>query len=143
VVPGRRRKLAGVLAEAATGPNGLQHVILGFGINLRPAAYPPEIAGRATSIEAELGRAVDAGLVLAETLAALNEQVGELVAGRSAPVLSRWQTLTPCAIGSIVEWDGPEGTVRGTTAGIDARGALLVRAGAGIQRIHSGEIRWQ
>ncbi|MEP6917562.1 MAG: biotin--[acetyl-CoA-carboxylase] ligase, partial [Acidobacteriota bacterium] len=52
----RRRKLAGILAEASTGSDGLQYVILGFGINLRSAAYPPAIADRATSIEAELGR---------------------------------------------------------------------------------------
>src|SRR5437762_3671104 len=65
-----RRKLAGILAEASTGADGLQYVILGIGINLRPAAYPPELADRATSIETELGRTVDSGLVLAETLAA-------------------------------------------------------------------------
>ena len=41
--------------------DGLQHVILGIGINVRPAAYPPELADRASSIETELGRPVDAG----------------------------------------------------------------------------------
>ena len=56
---GARRKLAGILAEATSAPEGLQYVILGFGINLGPAAYPPELADRATSIEVELGRAVD------------------------------------------------------------------------------------
>ena len=35
--PGRRRKLAGILAEGSTGHNGLQHVVLGIGINVRPA----------------------------------------------------------------------------------------------------------
>ena len=58
---GRRRKLAGILAEASTTPDGLQYIVLGFGINLRPAAYPPDIADRATSLESELGRAVDPG----------------------------------------------------------------------------------
>src|SRR5207253_921772 len=38
--PARRRKLAGILAEASSGADGVQHVILGFGINLRSAAYP-------------------------------------------------------------------------------------------------------
>ena len=79
--PGRRRKLAGILAEGTTSQNGLQHVVLGIGINVRPADYPPELAARVTSLEHELGRAVDAGLVLSEILVALNEQMSALEAG--------------------------------------------------------------
>src|SRR6476659_3868380 len=76
-----RRKLAGILAEATSSPDGLQYVILGFGINLGPAAYPPELADRATSIEVELGRPVDGAAVLAETLAVFAERFRELEAG--------------------------------------------------------------
>ena len=57
-----RRKLAGILAEAASGPDGVQHIVIGMGINLRPASFPPELADRASSIETELGRDVDPGL---------------------------------------------------------------------------------
>ena len=32
------RKLAGILAEAGSIPGGAQHVVLGFGINVLPAA---------------------------------------------------------------------------------------------------------
>ena len=42
-------------------PTGVSHVVLGIGINLRPAAFPPELADRASAIETELGRPVDAG----------------------------------------------------------------------------------
>src|SRR5262249_594491 len=38
------RKLAGILAEAGAAPDGAQHVVLGVGINLLPAAYPGEMA---------------------------------------------------------------------------------------------------
>src|SRR5262245_58426611 len=48
------RKLAGILAEAGSAGGGLQHVVVGFGINLLTASYPPEVAARATSIEQEL-----------------------------------------------------------------------------------------
>lgn len=138
----RRLKLAGILAEASTGAEGLQHVILGFGINVRPAPYPLELANIATSIEAELGRAVDAGSVLAETLAALNEQVQRLETGDAQTVLNRWRALAPLAVGSSVEWDRAGARRRGTTAGIDYDGALLVRADEGTVRILSGEVRW-
>jgi BirA family transcriptional regulator, biotin operon repressor / biotin---[acetyl-CoA-carboxylase] ligase len=140
--PVRRRKLAGILAEASTGADGLQHVILGFGINLRSAAFPLEVSDRATSVETELGRAPESGRVLAETLAALNARVAQLAAGDSAAVLERWRELAPSARGTAVEWDTPAGTRSGTSAGIADDGALLVRVGGGIERIISGELRW-
>jgi BirA family biotin operon repressor/biotin-[acetyl-CoA-carboxylase] ligase len=138
----KRRKLAGVLAEASSGVDGLQHVILGFGINLRPAAYPAEIADRATSIESELGRVPDAGAVLAETLCVLAAYMTRVHAGDATSLLERWRALAPSARGSSVRWDTPDGDMAGVTAGIDDSGALLVRAGGRLERIISGELRW-
>jgi BirA family biotin operon repressor/biotin-[acetyl-CoA-carboxylase] ligase len=74
------RKLAGILAEGAVG-----HVVLGIGINIQPAAYPADIAVRATCIEAELGRPVDRGVVLAECLAALAGRYRELLNEEPGP----------------------------------------------------------
>jgi BirA family transcriptional regulator, biotin operon repressor / biotin---[acetyl-CoA-carboxylase] ligase len=140
--PGRRRKLAGILAEGSTGQSGLQHVVMGIGINVRPADYPPELAARVTSLEHELGRAVDAGLVLSEILVALNEQMGALEAGCREQVLSRWRSLAPSASGTRVSWNDHGVTLSGVTAGVDQRGALLIRTGSDIQRVISGEVLW-
>ncbi len=41
---GRRRKLAGILAEGTSGADGLQYVVLGFGINILQSAYPVAIS---------------------------------------------------------------------------------------------------
>ena len=140
--PGRRRKLAGILAEASSSGDGVQYVILGVGVNLRSAAYPPALADRTTSIEAELGRTPDAGAVLAESLAALEGLVAGLAAGTRQPLLERWRALAPSARGAAVEWDTPAGPAAGTTAGIADDGALLVKTPNGIERILSGEVRW-
>ena len=139
---GRRRKLAGILAEASSSPEGLHHVILGFGINLRPAAYPSEIADRATSLEFELGREVAAGPVLCETLAALSTRLSELAAGDPSALLARWRELAPSATGATVEWDTPDGCRSGKTAGIDDDGALRVRVDGTTERIISGTLKW-
>jgi BirA family biotin operon repressor/biotin-[acetyl-CoA-carboxylase] ligase len=140
---GGRRKLAGILAEATSSPDGLQYVILGIGINLAPAAYPPELSDRATSIEVELGRPIDGAAVLAETLAVFAERFRELARGNSTGVLNRWRELAPSSRGVIVEWDAMSGPVTGTSAGIDDDGALLVRVGDRVERIISGEVRWR
>jgi len=131
------RKLAGILAEA-----GASHVVLGFGINLMPAAYPPAIAARATSLEGELGRAVDRGLVLAECLAALAARIAHLQAGGSAAVLAAWRHRAAATLGRPVEWGEGPSPGRGIAETIDDTGALLVRTASGTERIISGEVRW-
>lgn len=140
---GGRRKLAGILAEASSGAEGLHHVVLGFGINIRPAPYPAVIADRASSIEIELGRPVDAGSVLAETLAALAGVMDSLAAGAPGPVLDRWRALAPSSRGTAVAWDTVAGPLSGVSAGIADDGALLVRVGNRTERIISGEVQWK
>lgn len=140
--PARRRKLAGILAEASSGADGVQHVILGFGINLRSAAYPQALAATASSIETELGRVPDAAAVFAETLAALAERVAQLEARDPRPLLARWRELAPSAQGSRVHWETPSGARTGVSAGIADDGALLVNADGRVERIISGELRW-
>jgi BirA family transcriptional regulator, biotin operon repressor / biotin---[acetyl-CoA-carboxylase] ligase len=139
-----RRKLAGVLAEAVSDGHQVQHVVLGCGINLLATAFPPELADRATSIESELGRTVDAGPVLAQTLVALNRAVTDIETSGPAALLGRWLALAPSTIGTRIEWVGTGGVMlSGITAGLAPDGALLARTPTGIDRILSGEIRWR
>ena len=139
----RPRKLAGVLAEASSAVDGLKHVILGIGINMHSAAYPPDIADRATSIETELGRAVETGPVFGEILAALSGELVALSQGDTFGLLRRWRALAPSAHGSAVEFESAKGRVAGIASGIAADGALLVRVGDRLERIISGEVIWK
>jgi BirA family transcriptional regulator, biotin operon repressor / biotin---[acetyl-CoA-carboxylase] ligase len=140
---GARRKIAGILAEASSGPEGVSHVVLGVGINLRPSAFPPELADRAGAIETELGRPADAGQVLAQVLAALNRALAELQTAGPPPLFAQWLALSPSAHGAPIEWDGATGPASGTTAGLAEDGALLARSADGLHRIVSGEVRWR
>jgi len=135
------RKLAGILTEAS-GSDGIDYLILGFGINLRPAAYPPGLADRATSIEVELGRAVERGRLLAECLASVAAWNDALRAGKAERILERWQSLAPSSRGARVEWAAQAGIASGVTEGIDRDGGLLVRTDDRLERIIAGEVRW-
>jgi BirA family biotin operon repressor/biotin-[acetyl-CoA-carboxylase] ligase len=138
-----RRKLCGILAEASAAASGLDHVVLGIGINLRAATYPPGLTGRATSIEEELGRPVDEHVLLAEVLARFSETVSRLPGEGLETVLRRWRELSPSASGARVEVLTEAGRwERGTTAGIDDDGALLVDRAGSIHRVIAGEVRW-
>jgi BirA family biotin operon repressor/biotin-[acetyl-CoA-carboxylase] ligase len=138
----RRRKIAGILAEGSSGPDGLQHVILGIGINLGPAAFPPELADSAGAIETELGRPIDGGAVLAQVLVALNRVLAEVANAGPPTLFTRWLELAPSATGAAIEWDGPHGPQSGVTAGLAEDGALLARTREGLARIIAGEVRW-
>ena len=139
---GRHRKLAGILAEASLSGSDLQHVILGVGLNLRSSATPPELHDRATSLEDELGRAVNDAEVIAECLIAIGQRRQQLQEGATAKVVDAWRSKAPSARGAQVEWQGPNGPQRGVTYGIDADGALLVYGAACVQRVVAGEVSW-
>lgn len=132
-----RRKLAGILAEGLAIGAPEQSVIIGVGINVLKAAYPPDVAARATSLEDELGRAIDREELLGAVLHALAERLGQLD-GSPDDILHAWREGSPNAVGTRVDWDGKSGM----TAGVDDTGALLVKTTAGIERVIAGELTW-
>jgi BirA family biotin operon repressor/biotin-[acetyl-CoA-carboxylase] ligase len=135
-----RRKLAGILAESASSDLGC--IVLGYGLNVSARAYPRELGDRATSLETELGRPIDRAVVCAETLAAVSARYRDLLAGRFDAILDSWRTRAPSSRGARVTWSTPTGPIQGVTAGIDDRGALLVRVGDRVDRIVGGEVTW-
>ena len=138
-----RRKLAGILAESAAHAGAEPFVVLGFGVNVREAAYPAELAARATSIEAETSRPADRAQILAEILASLAERYADLRAAKFDAILSAWRGLAPSLRSVSIEWDSPTGIMSGRAEDIDAHGALLVRVGDRIERLVAGEVRWR
>jgi BirA family biotin operon repressor/biotin-[acetyl-CoA-carboxylase] ligase len=139
-----RRKLAGILAEAAgSGPD--DWIVLGYGVNVGAAAYPPDLGDRATSLESELGRHVDRALVLVESLVCLARRYDDLFEERFDAILDAWRARAPGSKGARVTWmtgSTASGPASGVTAGVDDDGALLVRVGDRIERLVAGEVTW-
>jgi BirA family transcriptional regulator, biotin operon repressor / biotin---[acetyl-CoA-carboxylase] ligase len=136
------RKLGGILTEGATAGGVVQFVVFGFGINVRGTRYPRELAERATTLEAEVGKPLDRGPVLVECLAALAARRRDLDAGRSQDICERWLELAPSARDRSVEFTADGLVHRGVTAGIAEDGALLIRTDHSVERVISGEVRW-
>ncbi len=136
------RKVCGILAEGAAAGDALRHVILGFGINVMATAYPTGLEDRATSIEAEIGRAVDRGAVFAESLACLAERLRQVAAGGFDAVLDAWRGLSPSSVGTRVQIQAATGWADAATDGLDPDGALVVRVDGMRRRVIAGEVRW-
>jgi BirA family transcriptional regulator, biotin operon repressor / biotin---[acetyl-CoA-carboxylase] ligase len=133
------RKIGGILAESG---DGLRHVVVGIGINLRLDACPPDLTARATSIEVELGRAAERGLVLGECLSALDARCRELEADGASGIVAAWRVRAARTFGRPVEWDEADRRRQGTVEDLAADGALLVRTGSGLVALRAGEVRW-
>jgi BirA family transcriptional regulator, biotin operon repressor / biotin---[acetyl-CoA-carboxylase] ligase len=136
-----RRKLGGILAEAAGG-DAAPPIVLGYGVNVGASSFPPELRDRATSLESELGRRVDRAPLFVESLAALARRYDDLIGGRFDAILDDWRARAPASIGRRVAWTGASGPATGITAGIDDDGALMVAVGERTERIVAGEVTW-
>ena len=131
------RKVAGILAEGT-----LRYVVLGFGINVMPVAYPPDVAARATNLEMECGRAIDRGALLVECLAGLAAAYAALRSGQQTDIVEEWRTRAAASLRRPVRWEAGDTPVEGVAEGVDGSGALLLRTQDGVVRVISGEVTW-
>ncbi len=122
-----RRKLAGILVE---GRPQQRWAVLGVGLNVRTAEFPPELRSTATSLRLS-GIETDVEAILGALLPSLDRWLG---ASRAA-VLDAWRGRDALR-GERVRWEGGEGTA----AGIDESGALVVVTEEGRITLESGEI---
>jgi BirA family biotin operon repressor/biotin-[acetyl-CoA-carboxylase] ligase len=138
----RGRKLAGVLSEAASGPTGVEWVVLGIGVNVAPDgdAMPAELRETATSLAAEGAPDAPLSAVAADVLAGVGRAC-LLLATDPAALVARWRERAIPWWGETVEATTAGGRVRGVLRGIDADGALLLEPeGGGQMRLVSGEV---
>jgi BirA family biotin operon repressor/biotin-[acetyl-CoA-carboxylase] ligase len=135
------RKIAGILGEAAFAADAVRFAVLGIGVNLNAtvADLPEEVRPLATTARELLGRPVDRAAFAASLLGHLEAWYGRLVAEGFAPVAARWRKGS-ATLGRRVRVAELERTFEGEAVDIDDTGALLVRTGAGIERILSGDV---
>ncbi len=145
VVVGRPwRKLGGVLCELSASGAGIEAIVVGMGLNVRDRAWPEALAGRASSIEGELGRSVEAVPLIVELLARMHDGLGSLRAERVDEITDAWRELGGAGLqGAPVRWSEGARPRRGRAIDIDADGALLVDIGGRTERLVAGEVTWE
>ena len=131
------RKCAGILVESRMLGSKIEAVIIGIGLNVNRAQWPPDLEGIATSLRAERDEdaPLDRNEVLAMLLDNVERWVNRLIRDGAAVLVS---ALRPhlCLVGEPVRWE--EG--RGVFEGIDERGAARIRTDAGIATLHAAHI---
>lgn len=137
------RKAAGILAEMASDPDRLRHVVIGVGLNVNAEAadFPEEIRGKATSMKILAGRAFRRVEVLARFLESFSACYGVFLEGGFAALRPGWARRDVLA-GKDILLRRHEEEARGKALGVDEDGMLVFRrdGSARAEKVASGEI---
>lgn len=137
-----RRKACGILAEAHWQGEQLEAVILGIGVNVAPAAAPPdgEVIFPATSVETILRKPVD-------RLELLRTILEELLTWRAHLLEHDFLRAWEARLAFRQEWvhllsDAPVSDQQVMVLGVGGDGCLRVRDSLGKEfSVHTGEVR--
>ena len=131
----RGRKAAGLLAEAHLEGQRPAWVVLGMGVNVaqRLEDFPPELAGRATSLALALQAPVDRVALLGAWAERFLDGYRHLAAGEPGPTLAAYRRrLVTLGRRVRAERVGVEPVV-GTAVDLSATGGLVVQTASGAR----------
>jgi BirA family biotin operon repressor/biotin-[acetyl-CoA-carboxylase] ligase len=133
------RKVSGILGEFST-QGGRQRVTLGIGINVTASAeFLAVLPDGATSLEVELGRAVDRTGVAMALITALNLWYRDLT-HRPDAVFDAWAAALQTIGRPVVVVAGNDAWA-GTALGVRRDGGLLVETDDGrVQSVYAGDV---
>lgn len=126
------RKVCGILCEAVTAGD-VRGMVIGVGVNLRPAAFPPELAAVAGSLD-------DLSTPRADLVA---EATRQLLPVLRDPAAIDWlddYRAHSCVIGREITFSRGGETVPATAVGINEAGELTVLTALGTETLRTGEI---
>lgn len=131
------KKLSGILTEGKLDPDSgmLDYAVLGIGINLSTADFPPELQAIATSLKMATGVAPDPDTLVAEILNRLEPVLHE----SSTVFLEEYRRRSAVLGKTVTVFRGAE-TFSARAVAIDDTGALLVETETGTCALSSGEV---
>jgi BirA family biotin operon repressor/biotin-[acetyl-CoA-carboxylase] ligase len=137
----RGRKVCGILTELRLRGSEVDFVIVGIGININMDQEDfDESFGVSTSLKAELGREVSRTEVAARLLDDFGAWYRIFLEEGLKPVRERW-IISSGMLGKKIEVRMKGAVERGTVAGLDENGALLlVDEGSKTKRVIAGDV---
>lgn len=134
------RKGGGMLLES-TLQHGYPTVILGIGLNVNQATFPPDLAHTATSLYGVTGRLFDRAAVLADLLEHLERWYDTLSVDGGAAVRQAYQARLAWVGQPVTFHLADDHTpVSGILLGVTEAGALRLQTAQGEHVFHAGEL---
>jgi BirA family biotin operon repressor/biotin-[acetyl-CoA-carboxylase] ligase len=124
------KKCAGILTQLESSA-----IIAGIGINVNHSSFPEELHGIATSLRMASGRVQSRELLLLELLASVDQYCHLLEKHGRGPVIEMFARTSSYVSGRRVCVDQEGSLLRGTTAGLNDSGFLMLRGDDGINTV--------
>ena len=124
------KKVAGILVQLQD-----RFVIAGIGINVSHTQFPPDLAGVATSLRLASGKEHSREAIRLALLPAVESYCRMLAGGGKEAILNMFYRASSYARGKRVVVEAVDGTVEGTTAGLDPSGFLILEQDDGSRRL--------
>ena len=135
------KKVCGILTEMKAELDRLHMVVLGIGINVNHRAMPEDLRDIGTSLALEGGRRYSRLQILTELLRQVERHYHMLLKDGNAAIVREWSAASSYAEGKRVRIKANGCERSGTTAGLDASGALKILRDDGKQELLvAGEI---
>ncbi len=129
------KKLGGILTEMHAEPNAVRFVIVGIGINVNQEKFTGELAGTATSLRRETGRAQSRLELLVKLLSQFETDYNRFVREGAPYVVQRFELVSSFANGRRVRVDTGAETYLGVTDGLSPEGLLIVKRDSGVSGV--------
>jgi BirA family transcriptional regulator, biotin operon repressor / biotin---[acetyl-CoA-carboxylase] ligase len=128
------KKCAGILTqlESSTHPSA---IIAGIGINVNHSSFPAELSAIATSLRMASGSIHSRERLLVELLASVDTYCDLLETQGRGPIIEAFTRASSYVTGRRVCVDQDGSVLRGTTAGLNDSGFLLLRADNGTNSV--------
>ena len=132
-----RRKVAGILLQARTGPAAVDHALVGIGVNV--TSPETDLPPGGTSLLVAVGREIGRDELLASLLNRLADGYADFCATGGFPDLDPWRRRA-ALLGEDVAVEQAGVTLVGRFVGVDDDGALLLQDDGGVRRIVAGDL---
>ena len=124
------KKVAGILVQLQE-----RFVIAGIGINVNHESFPPDLTEIATSLRLASGKPQSREELIIKLLPAVESFCRMLVDGGKESILNLFYRASSYASGKRVIVEAVDGTIEGTTAGLDPSGFLMIEQDDGTRRL--------
>ncbi len=137
------RKVCGILAEMSAEIDRVEFMVVGIGVNVNNASFPPDLEKKATSFLMETGKPIRRVSLLQETLRELETLLRENASGLTPAFLKEYRGCC-VTLGRKVCFLRGGKRISGLAKDVTPQGELLVRLPDGrMETVFSGEVSVQ
>lgn len=135
------RKVCGILTEMRAERDSVQHIVVGAGVNVGLREFAPELAEKATSLQAECGIRVSRASLIVRVMKAFEKYYGRFQDTLDlSGVREKYESLLVNRDREVRVLD-PGGDFTGVSRGINNAGELLVELPDGkLVAVYAGEV---